>query len=57
MPAASAGNKKGYVIQMKGMHLERRLAATGAGVLPGHLYVFMHIKTDQTGTNFERSPY
>lgn len=29
------------------MHLERKLAVTRVGVLPGHLYIFMHIKIDQ----------
>lgn len=29
------------------MHLESKLAAIGVGDLPGHPYIFMHIKTGQ----------
>lgn len=29
------------------MHLESKLAGTRVGDFPGHLYIFMHIKTGQ----------
>lgn len=44
MPETSIENKWEYE---RRMHLERKLAVTRVGVLPDHLYIFMHIKIEQ----------
>lgn len=36
------------------MHLESKLAAIGVGDLPGHLYIFMHIKIGQAQVHNSR---
>lgn len=51
MPETSTGNEN----RSEGrIYLERKLAVTGAGVLPGHLYIFMHIKIDQVQVQTSR---
>lgn len=54
MPETSTRNKNGYE---RRIHLEMKQAVTRVGVLPGHLYIFMHIKIGQVQVQNSRSHF